>query len=47
MKQYEITACGEDCIKQTKIIFANSKDEAKEIGWELFPEYDSIYVEEV
>lgn len=47
MKKYEITARGEDCVKQTKVIFANSKEEAKQIGWELFPEYESIYVTEI
>ena len=47
IKKFEITVRGEDCITKRKIIWAKDKEEAKELGWELFPEYDSIYVEEV
>ena len=39
-------AC-EDCVCTTKIITAKDYDEAKSIAWEIFPEYESVYVSEV
>lgn len=45
MKKYEITAYIDE-VKKTEIVEAENKEEAKEIGWELF-DADSIYVSEV
>lgn len=45
MKKYEITAYIDD-VKKRRIVEAESKEEAKKIGWELF-DADSIYVSEV
>ena len=45
MKKYEITAYI-DGVKHSRIVEAESSEEAKRIGWEMF-EADSIYVEEV
>ena len=47
MKKYEIVARGEDCVTKRKIIEANNYNEALDIAWETFPEYDSVYVNEV
>lgn len=44
MKKYKITAYIDE-IKKTKIVEAKTKDEAEQIGWELF-DADSIYVSE-
>ena len=45
MKKYEITAYL-DGVKKSRIVEAESKEAAKEIGWELF-DADDIYVSEV
>ena len=45
MKKYEISAYI-DGVKKTRIVEAESKEVAVEIGWELF-DADSIYVSEV
>ena len=45
MKKYEITAYIDD-VKKSRIVEAKNKEEAKEIGWELF-DADSICVSEV
>ena len=45
MKRYEITV-HEDGVKKVRSVFAYSKEEAEQIGWELF-DADSIYVSEV
>lgn len=47
MKKFEIIARGEDCVTKTKIVSVNTYDEALEMAWELFPEYDSLYVSEI
>lgn len=44
MKQYEISA-HIDGVKKTRTVYAESKAEAEQIGWELF-DADSIYVSE-
>lgn len=45
MKKYEITAYMDD-VKKSRIVEAESKKEAEQIGWELFDAI-SIYVSEV
>lgn len=45
MKKYEITAYI-DGVKHSRIVEAESSEEAKRLGWEMF-DTDSIYVEEV
>ena len=45
MKRYEITAYIDE-IKKTRIVEAENKEEAKEMGFEVF-DADSIYVSEV
>ena len=45
MKEYKITAYFEDNV-ETRIVRANSKEEAEQIGWEIFCA-DDIYVSEV
>lgn len=47
MKKFEITARGEDCVTKTQIVNANNYDEALDMAWELFHEYDSLYVSEM
>lgn len=47
MKKYKLTVYSEDCVCTTKIITAKDYDEAKSIAWEIFPEYESVYVSEV
>ena len=46
MKKYRISYYDNDCIKRSKVVFANNEDEAKRLGWEVFPEADSLYVSE-
>lgn len=43
--KYEISAY-EDGVKKSRVIEAKDREEAKQIGWEIF-DADSIYVEEV
>lgn len=45
MKKYEITAYIDE-VKKKRIVEAENKEAAKEIGWELF-DADDIYVSEV
>ena len=47
MTKYKITTYGEDCVCHTKIIMARDYNEAKSIAWEIFPEYDDVYISEV
>lgn len=46
MKKYIISYYDDECIKRSKTVFANSKDEAEQLGWEIFPQADSLYVSE-
>lgn len=46
MKKYRISYYDDECIKRSKIVVANNEDEARQLGWEVFPEADSLYVSE-
>lgn len=46
MKKYRISYYDDECIKRSRTIEANNAEEATSIGWEIFPEADSIYVSE-
>ncbi len=46
MKKYKIIAFIDDEVKKVRIVEAENKKEAEQIGWELF-DADDIYVSEV
>lgn len=46
MKKYRVSYYDDECIKRSKIVFANNEDEARQLGWEIFPEAESLYVSE-
>jgi hypothetical protein len=45
MRKYKITAYIDE-VRKTRIVVAENKKEAEQIGWELF-DADDIYVSEV
>lgn len=47
MKTYKITYYDDCDIKHSATVVADSADKAKSIGWQMFPEAYSIYVEEI
>ena len=49
MKKYSVKAYGEEYGLPTKTatIVAENKDEALEIAWSMFPEYDDVGVREM
>lgn len=49
MPKYRIKALGDEDLglkTQTKIITAKDKEDALAIAWEIFPEYEDVYVSE-
>lgn len=46
MKKYIVSYYDEEEIKRSRVVEANNEEEAKTIGWEVFPEADSLYVSE-
>ena len=47
MKRWRVTARAEDCVNNSEIVVSNTYDEALDMAWEIFPEYDSVYVTEL
>ena len=46
MKKYRISYYDDECIKRSKTVLANNEDEARQLGWEVFPEANDLYVSE-
>lgn len=46
MKKYRISYYDDECIKRSETVTANNEDEARQLGWEIFPEAESLYVSE-
>jgi hypothetical protein len=47
MKKYIVSYYDDECIKRSIVVEANNEEEAKSIGWQVFPEAESLYVSEV